>query len=103
MNMAPSVLRSWPNTADSQQVGMTHDGKKVVEPAGQEAVGHEMGRRIQPAPASWSGGQQAWSDCIRTIACVLPTEWNEAKSRRPDGSGLHAFCSGAGIPLSESP
>ena len=25
---------------------MTHDGEKVTEPGGTEAVGHEMGRRI---------------------------------------------------------
>ena len=46
VNMAPSALRSWLQTAESQQVGMTHDGKRVVQPGGQEAVGHEMGRRI---------------------------------------------------------
>jgi hypothetical protein len=46
VNMSPSALRSWLKTSESQGVGMTHEGEKVIQPGGQEAVGHEMGRRI---------------------------------------------------------
>ena len=46
VNMSPAVLRSWLDTPESQGVGMTHEGEKVTEPGKDEAVGHEMGRRI---------------------------------------------------------
>lgn len=46
VNMGPAALRNWLKTADSQSVGMTHDGTKVTEPGEHEAVGHEMGQRI---------------------------------------------------------
>ena len=46
LNMSPAALRSWLDTSESQGVGMTHAGAKVTEAGGQEAVGHEMGRRI---------------------------------------------------------
>ena len=46
VNMAPAALRAWLDTAESQSVGMTHDGEKVTKPGDHEAVGHEMGRRI---------------------------------------------------------
>jgi Protein of unknown function (DUF3140) len=41
VNMAPSKLRSWLKTAESQAVGVTYEGDKVTQPGGQEAVGHE--------------------------------------------------------------
>jgi Protein of unknown function (DUF3140) len=46
VNMTPTALRSWLKTSESQSVGMTVEGKKVTQPGGDEAVGHEMGRRI---------------------------------------------------------
>ena len=46
VNMTPAALRNWLDTADSQSVGMTHDGERVTDPEQPEAVGHEMGRRI---------------------------------------------------------
>ena len=46
VNMTPNALRKWLDTDESQAVGMTHEGTKVTEPGGHEAVGHEMGRRI---------------------------------------------------------
>ena len=46
VNMPPSALKAWLETAESQGVGMTHEGDKVTEPGEHEAVGHEMGRRI---------------------------------------------------------
>ena len=46
VNMTPHELKAWLDTEDSQSVGMTHDGEKVTEAGGDEAVGHEMGRRI---------------------------------------------------------
>ena len=46
VNMAPATLRSWLDKPESQSVGMTHEGEKVTQPGGHEAVGHEMGRRI---------------------------------------------------------
>ena len=46
VNMTPTALRSWLETSESQSVGMTDEGKKVTQPGGDEAVGHEMGRRI---------------------------------------------------------
>ena len=46
VNMTPKALRAWLETEDSKAVGMTHEGEKVTQPGGHEAVGHEMGRRI---------------------------------------------------------
>ena len=46
VNMTASVLDGWLATEESRSVGMTQDGEKVGKPGGQEAVGHEMGRRI---------------------------------------------------------
>ena len=46
VNMTPAALQHWLDTPESQSVGMTHEGGRVTEPAGHEAVGHEMGRRI---------------------------------------------------------
>ncbi|WP_158747178.1 DUF3140 domain-containing protein [Acidisphaera sp. L21] len=46
VNMTPKALREWLAMPESQSVGMTHDGEKVTEPGGHEAVGHEMGRHI---------------------------------------------------------
>ncbi len=46
VNMSPAVLRSWLETSASQGVCMTHGGEKVTKPGKDEAVGHEMGRRI---------------------------------------------------------
>ncbi len=46
VNMTPSELRRWLETEASQSVGMTHEGEKVTHSGGEEAVGHEMGRRI---------------------------------------------------------
>ena len=46
VNMTPAALRAWLQTPESQSVGMTHEGEKITQPGGQEAVGHEMGRHI---------------------------------------------------------
>ena len=46
VNMTPSALRKWLDTADSQSVGMTHEGERVTHEGDEESVGHEMGRRI---------------------------------------------------------
>lgn len=46
VNMTPAALRAWLQTPESRSVGMTHEGEKVTEPGGPEAVGHEMGRHI---------------------------------------------------------
>ena len=46
VNMPPSALRKWLESEESRSVGMTHDGEKVTQAEGPEAVGHEMGRRI---------------------------------------------------------
>ncbi len=46
VNMAPAALRNWLGTPESRSVGMTPDGEKVTAAGGDEAVGHEMGRRI---------------------------------------------------------
>ena len=50
VNMPPAALRHWLDSADSQSVGMTHEGERVTEP-GAESVGHEMGRRIMDLKA----------------------------------------------------
>ena len=46
VNMTPAALKRWLDSAESQSVGMTHEGEKVTHEGGQEAVGHEMGRRV---------------------------------------------------------
>ncbi len=47
VNMTPAALRKWLASDDSQSVGMTHEGEKVTTPGkADEAVGHEMGRRV---------------------------------------------------------
>jgi len=46
VNMTPAALGDWLKTAESQSVGMTHEGEKVTGPGEQEAVGHAMGRHI---------------------------------------------------------
>lgn len=54
VNMSAKVLRSWLDQSGSQGVGMTHEGEKVTQPGGHEAVGHEMGRRILSLQATKS-------------------------------------------------
>ena len=52
VNMTPSELRRWLDSEESQSVGMTHEGEKVTEAGGAEAVGpaypaaqiHQAGR-----------------------------------------------------------
>ena len=46
VNMTQAELRRWLDTPDSQSVGMTGGGERVHDPAGEEAVGHQMGRHI---------------------------------------------------------
>jgi hypothetical protein len=46
VNMTSTALRRWLQTPASQSVGMTPEGTKVTGPDANEAVGHEMGRRI---------------------------------------------------------
>lgn len=46
VNMSPAALTTWLDGAESQSVGMTHEGERVTHEGGEESVGHEMGRRI---------------------------------------------------------
>ena len=46
VNMTPAALAQWLDGSDSQSVGMTEAGDKVTHEGGDEAVGHQMGRRI---------------------------------------------------------
>lgn len=82
VNMTPAALRSWLKTPESRSVGTTHEGAKVTQPGGQDAVGHEMGHHILSLYAKKADGLN--DDDYAAMRKVVGYVHRHMK-QRPDG------------------